>query len=93
MSKKSNILLNGIKVGEADITSNPELNSITSKKSAGWDNLLLDIAFGYEPTPADIGNEIGYKIADKLSTKDDLNEFIWGIKHGIEAHKINHKKS
>jgi len=32
---------------------------------------------------SDIGNEIGIAIGEHLSTDEELNDFIFGLKHGV----------
>lgn len=39
---------------------------------------------------SDVGNEIGIAIGEQLSTEQDLNDFISGLKHGISLKNGTH---
>ena len=39
---------------------------------------------------SDVGNEIGIAIGEHLSTEQDLNDFISGLKHGISLKNGTH---
>jgi hypothetical protein len=39
---------------------------------------------------SDIGNEIGVAIGEHLSTEEELNDFISGLKHGISLKNGTH---
>ena len=39
---------------------------------------------------SDIGNEIGIAIGQYLSTEEELNDFIHGLKHGISLKNGTH---
>ena len=39
---------------------------------------------------SDIGNEIGVAICEHLSTEEELNDFISGLKHGISLKNGTH---
>ena len=39
---------------------------------------------------SDIGNEIGFAIGEHLSTEEELNDFISGLKHGISLKNGTH---
>ena len=39
---------------------------------------------------SDVGNEIGVAIGEYLSTEEELNDFISGLKHGISLKNGTH---
>lgn len=39
---------------------------------------------------SDVGNEIGVAIGEHLSTEEELNDFISGLKHGISLKNGTH---
>jgi len=39
---------------------------------------------------SDVGNEIGVTIGEYLSTEEELNDFISGLKHGISLKNGTH---
>jgi len=39
---------------------------------------------------SDVGNEIGFLIGEYLSTEEELNDFIHGLKHGISLKNGTH---
>ena len=39
---------------------------------------------------SDVGNEIGVTIGEYLSTEEELNDFITGLKHGISLKNGTH---
>ena len=39
---------------------------------------------------SDVGNEIGVTIGEYLSTEEELNDFIYGLKHGISLKNGTH---
>jgi hypothetical protein len=39
---------------------------------------------------SDVGNEIGVAIGEYLSTEEELNDFISGLKHGISLTNGTH---
>jgi len=39
---------------------------------------------------SDVGNEIGFLIGEYLTTEEELNDFIHGLKHGISLKNGTH---